>query len=89
MSVMGAANRSGYLSGEQRFAAVMIAVSLVLFILIRRAEIDILPALKREDSFVGSSETASPFRDDGRPLISRTTSGRSVSPRRQLPHPAW
>ncbi len=38
MSVMGAANRTGYLSGEQRFAAVMIAVSLVLFILIRRAE---------------------------------------------------
>ena len=50
------------------------------------ARLDILPALKREDSFVRSFETASPFRDDGRPKVSRTTSGRSVSPRRQLPH---
>ena len=43
--------------------------------------IDILPALKGEDSSVGSFETASPFRDDGRPVVSRTTSDRSDNPR--------
>ena len=37
---------------------------------------DALPALKGEDSSVGSFETAVPSRDDGRPAVSRTTSGR-------------
>ena len=42
---------------------------------------DVLPALKGEDSSVGSFETAVPSRDDGRPAVSRTTSDRSDNPR--------
>ena len=43
--------------------------------------LDILPALRGEDSSVGSFETALPSRDDGRPAVSRTASDRSDNPR--------
>ncbi len=43
---------------------------------------DILPTLKREESSVGSFETAKPFRDDGRPKVFRITSGAPTLPRR-------
>ena len=46
-----------------------------------RGPLDILPALKGEDSSVGSFEPAPPFRDDGRPAVSRITSGRADGPR--------